>query len=733
VGNDHELVRCDRCLMFVRTCLLLGAFLVARRGFLWSRTAFSAVGAMLVLVSATMVLEVDCDQSPPGDLLWWQLKAAQSKLLPWCLNLVGLFSAMPMRYFAPSWLCCQVLLLVALPSVFWTSNAGNVRRDELAVAALPAVLLSGIVTLTTSALAERQSRHSFLLQVDKPVWSGSQQGTDALATKSASPLLERSREQAMLRRETELREALHAILEALLREEQMPLEYEQLAGLIRGASALEPPLSSEALSVPAPLKDLQPNRDVESCDATGADGFDKRRGTRQKAKSKALHTKASSSPVAAARSPEKHCMAAEDGDCLPPSACVWTEGSTEPLALKDVKLGMKILTVDPLRNPSMSFASVRRIEITADAEQDQWVKVGLADGTEAMMTASHAMWPEGTTSNSGYTLGALRAEDLVPGVDSLMCLSIRPVPVQSVTPVSPEDAPSSRVQLDLGWEQDEQDEHHPSRRGLLLALPKKEPGETFSASFVAVGDSVIRPAPTRFDALEEIDGDSASQTTKSASWPSTASGQYYLQRQGEGGQVEAEVEDREDVEIVLGGIDEWSAWVRAGTPDGQRQWQRTRDFEAARTVRLSDISSLPRGQNDELMSFGSIGHLVHNETCKVCVFNRKSGTSCRNGWACSFCHAWHRPYVRPRRPDKRRQKQDEPDDASLASTYVGSSAGASTEHRGSARGLGDPWYVNLRPSMEGPRTNGGAAAANGAPGGFGPPRGSSGYPPGNLQ
>merc|ERR1712032_1013584 len=43
---------------------------------------------------------------------------------------------------------------------------------------------------------------------------------------------------------------------------------------------------------------------------------------------------------------------------------------------------------------------------------------------------------------------------------------------------------------------------------------------------------------------------------------------------------------------------------------------------------------------------------MHNKPCKVCVFNRKQ--SCRQRWLCNFCHAAHQPYVRARRPPRRR-------------------------------------------------------------------------------
>lgn len=104
----------------------------------------------------------------------------------------------------------------------------------------------------------------------------------------------------------------------------------------------------------------------------------------------------------------------------------------------------------------------------------------------------------------------------------------------------------------------------------------------------------------------------------------------------------------EDVVILLGGHDETSAW-QYKKEDGE--WSRVeRSLEPQ--LRLSDIRALPRDSAGVVMSFGSLGHMLKNEPCKVCVFNRKN--SCRQGWLCNFCHATHQPYVRARRPQRRR-------------------------------------------------------------------------------
>jgi len=410
--------------------------------------------------------------------------------------------------------------------------------------------------------------------------------------------------------------------------------------------------------------------------------------------------------------------ATEEFDCLPPTACVWVQGAETPTQLSDLRPGMRILTMDPLRSPSVSFTSVKKISMEADrlespnglivpqtqaepgaqtvGETVDWIRVALADGSEVITTASHPMFPEGTSTNSGYTLGALKAEDLVPGVDSLISMSARPVLVKSVTSVPAQETPAGRVQLELGWEQAVGTR---SRRTLLMTMPQEPGGPPVGASFVGVCDSLVKPASSRYAALEEDIDTSVSGSADFGSWPSTGSGGFREE-------VKADGSPKENVEIILGSIDEHSGWRRSRR-DGE--WYRNEDVDAKRTVRLSDVRNLPRKEDGSLLSYGSIAHAVKNEQCKVCVFQRKTGTICRNGWACTFCHAWHQPYVRPRRPDKRRVKggsQMGDDDQSQQS--IGSDEGYTPmppqQHLPPAPlppvvGTAEPWYV--QPSSTG--------------------------------
>jgi len=107
----------------------------------------------------------------------------------------------------------------------------------------------------------------------------------------------------------------------------------------------------------------------------------------------------------------------------------------------------------------------------------------------------------------------------------------------------------------------------------------------------------------------------------------------------------------EDVQVLIGGHDESTAWHY----EEHTGWSRLAGGLEC-SVRLSDVRALPHGNAGELLSFGSLGHLVHSERCKVCVFHRRK--SCRHSWLCTFCHA-HPPHMRARPPQKRRKHQSD--------------------------------------------------------------------------
>merc|ERR1712222_90338 len=94
-------------------------------------------------------------------------------------------------------------------------------------------------------------------------------------------------------------------------------------------------------------------------------------------------------------------------------------------------------------------------------------------------------------------------------------------------------------------------------------------------------------------------------------------------------------------------------------------------------IRLSDYSSLPISEKGERMSYGSLAHTVKEENCKVCVFKRKNGVACRHGALCFFCHAEHKPYVRPPRFQRGAEKRAQAAErAAKAAAEAGDAQGA---------------------------------------------------------
>lgn len=159
----------------------------------------------------------------------------------------------------------------------------------------------------------------------------------------------------------------------------------------------------------------------------------------------------------------------------------------------------------------------------------------------------------------------------------------------------------------------------------------------------------------------------------------------------------SDIED--DVQVLIGGHDEANAW-RYTKDDGNGQWSRVPGSMEA-VLRLSDILALPRNPAGEIMSFGSLGHVLNKDPCKVCVFYRKN--SCRHSWLCTFCHSAHQPYVRTRRQQKRPTMRgvhsgynDTSDSQSMVSSGTVMSDSSTRDSILSAVSQqAEPWYVHL--------------------------------------
>lgn len=176
----------------------------------------------------------------------------------------------------------------------------------------------------------------------------------------------------------------------------------------------------------------------------------------------------------------------EQGDCLPPDACVWVQGKEEPVPLTKVQKGMQILTVQHSAGNPVAFAPVQNISITAvdAAKAPVWLRVELSDGNQAVMTAEHCVLPHSRQE------GGTRAQDLVPGVDSLMVMSTRPTLVQSISQLPADEMPASSVWIEVAGCEKTATQGE-GGRSLMVCMPKSQP----VGSFVAVGDAQLMPVP----------------------------------------------------------------------------------------------------------------------------------------------------------------------------------------------------------------------------------------------
>eukprot|EP00747_Dinoflagellata_sp_TGD_P016904 gnl/TRDRNA2_/TRDRNA2_125450_c0_seq2.p1 gnl/TRDRNA2_/TRDRNA2_125450_c0~~gnl/TRDRNA2_/TRDRNA2_125450_c0_seq2.p1 ORF type:complete len:833 (+),score=61.14 gnl/TRDRNA2_/TRDRNA2_125450_c0_seq2:1-2499(+) len=384
-----------------------------------------------------------------------------------------------------------------------------------------------------------------------------------------------------------------------------------------------------------------------------------------------------------APSSRRSVTARDAADCLPPDSLVWVLGVEEPQPLKAVHEGQKVLTFDASRNPPTFYTSVQSISHNRSSETTHWVRVVLSDGSTVCTTGDHAFWPAHARNIKHSPIGAVRARDLLPGVDALWVQRPRLVTVVKIDSMSMTGEQAGRIRLEL-----ECPKGH-SEPQVLVADPEvqeKETGELCLAhAFVAVGDATAQTADTRLDALLNSYGISHSQKTPGAFELLDTAPFHNFRRSHsepdismlshsdpeipaatfENGEIEKACSIGSNVSsclkpsledssishrtsdsssvyssagfprvVELGGIDSSTAWWRRGPSGGG--------------LRLSDYQALPMTHDGQKMSFGSLGHVLLNEPgpCKVCAYAQKANSSCRYGSLCERCHVSHGPFVK---------------------------------------------------------------------------------------
>mmetsp|Transcript_18315 Transcript_18315/g.42774 ORF Transcript_18315/g.42774 Transcript_18315/m.42774 type:complete len:440 (+) Transcript_18315:51-1370(+) len=377
-------------------------------------------------------------------------------------------------------------------------------------------------------------------------------------------------------------------------------------------------------------------------------------------------------------------------NCVSQSSQVWREGSAGPISIEEVQAGDRILAADltSSQSPAIEFVPVREISKVREKPEARWLRISLSDGSQAVVTASHPVFPERQlmSGQMDTSPSPVKAEELQAGIDRLVVMKLEAVSVSEVTPLEDDaNGATEQFRLRLGREASEGDPNalgKPSRPSLLLASSPTSKA-TSLLSLIALGDRSSKPRlpdPTSGKAVSEpsesdVDADILS-----------------------GDEADDYTALDEELEIILGGTDQRSSWNFIKQGSSAREWRRCEVRQTA--ICLSDVRALPKDTNGTKLSFGSLGHALHNESCKVCVFNRKTGVACRHSWLCNFCHAKHQPYVRPSRRN-RQTTLGAPADSSRPCPLVGQQptfGGFADARQSLPRPVQEPAYVN--PAMD---------------------------------
>mmetsp|Transcript_11245 Transcript_11245/g.20549 ORF Transcript_11245/g.20549 Transcript_11245/m.20549 type:complete len:445 (-) Transcript_11245:131-1465(-) len=379
-------------------------------------------------------------------------------------------------------------------------------------------------------------------------------------------------------------------------------------------------------------------------------------------------------------------------NCVSQSSQVWREGASGPISIEQVQAGDRILAADlaSSQSPSIEFVPVQEISKVREKPEARWLRISLSDGSQAVVTASHPVFPERQlmSGQMDTSPSPVKAEELQVGIDRLVVMKLEAVSVSEVTPLEDDqNGAAEQFRLRLGREASESDsgvQGKPSRPSLLLASPSTNKASSL-LSLIALGDRSSKPRlpdPTSGSAVSE-----SSESDVDADILSGDEADDYSALD-------------EELEIILGGTDQRSSWSFIRQGSSAREWRRCEDRQPA--ICLSEIRALPKDTTGTKLSFGSLGHALHNDACKVCVFNRKTGVACRHSWLCNFCHAKHQPYVRPSRRNRQTTLAAPAGDPSRPCPMVGGHqppfSGFADPRQALSRPVQEPAYVN--PAMD---------------------------------
>lgn len=278
---------------------------------------------------------------------------------------------------------------------------------------------------------------------------------------------------------------------------------------------------------------------------------------------------------------------------LPASLFVWTEGSISAQPIGSLQRGRRLLCYDRFA-AHICYAPVLDVEVESFDSGETWLSVSLADGTQQDFTASCCVAPKiqnCKTDSWEDSPVPTTVQSLQPGIDSLVVIKTKPVPVSRVTKIE-----GSRKLIAVSLSR-------PHRCDLLVS---QEQGKI---SMLAVGS-----------ALHTV-GDSVSSGFSSACTNSSYRSSPV---------TSSETSSEGSAEVILSG-------VTVRRPESTRG--RLKETLWSHSISLRQINCMKQA------GMGSLGTLAHaSRCCNVCMFHVRYVAGhfshpCKCGMLCDRCHS----------------------------------------------------------------------------------------------
>jgi len=332
-----------------------------------------------------------------------------------------------------------------------------------------------------------------------------------------------------------------------------------------------------------------------------------------------------------------YCNGKMEGDCLPGDVLAQVENTSEPIQIRFLEPGQRVLCHDHITD------TVRFVEVTSTStthEDVEWLVVTLIDGSTMRMTRDHPL----RCKEEGEDIQqALRAEDLVPGKHCLVRLKAEEVSIAH-TKLDKVHG-SSRVSITL---------QQPDRYSLLAQSSSRGP---LLSNAIAVGSADLAPWTAQLKRtffnitatdLEAMQRPAMRRTHSAPGVLAQAKTDCVMVNEMRHWRLQNQKLQKEVVETS------WRSSSKTGSSDcsniqfqiGALNLQREAD-----NVLLSDMTDLKAAN---IRSCGGRRHGSYDCCDSVCSFQHAfvhprgdhQPDACRAGELCNFCHEDHNPRMR---------------------------------------------------------------------------------------